>query len=86
MTITDTKEVVLALQAEGSDVCVALQDNRHSTTKYNGLAYHKLEPNTDSFYVDATLVDGNHGPVITYTYKIDVDPLKVHEIIRVPRL
>jgi hypothetical protein len=54
--------------------------------KYNGLAYHKLEPNTDPFYVDVTLVDGNHGPVITYTYKIDVNPLKVHEIIPVPKV
>jgi hypothetical protein len=35
--------------------------------------------------VGVTLVDANHGPVITYTYKIDVDPLRVHEIIRVPR-
>lgn len=84
MTITDTKELVLALQAEGSGVCVAVQDNRHSTNKYNGLTYHNLDPNTESFYVDVTLIDGNHGPVITYTYKIDVDPLKVHEIIRVP--
>lgn len=86
MRITDTKEVVLAIQAEGSDTCLAVQDNRHSTTKYNGLVYHKLEPNTDSFFVDVTLVDGNHGAVILYSYKIDVDPLKVHEIIRVPKL
>jgi len=86
MRITDTKEVVLAIQAEGNDTCLAVQDNRHSTTKYNGLVYHKLEPNADSFFVDVTLVDGNHGAVILYTYKIDVDPLKVHEIIRVPKL
>jgi hypothetical protein len=85
MAITDTKELVLALQVE-SGVCVAVQDNRHSTTKYNGLAYHKLEPNGDSFFVDVTLVDGNHGPVIAYSYKIDVDHLRVSEIIRVPKL
>jgi hypothetical protein len=85
MRITDTKELVLTLQADGSDVCLAVQDNRSSATKYNGLAFHKLEPNADSFFVGVTLVDANHGPVITYTYKIDVDPLRVHEIIRVPR-
>ncbi len=86
MRITDTRELVLAIQAEGSDVCLAVQDNRYSLDKYNGLAYHKLELHDGSFFVDVTLVDGNHGPVIVYTYKIDVDPLKVHEIIRVPRL
>jgi hypothetical protein len=85
MTLTDTKELVLVLQATGDAQCVAVQDNRHSTTKYNGLAFHKLEPHADSFFVDVTLVDANYGPVITYTYKIEVDPLKVHEIIRVPR-
>jgi hypothetical protein len=85
MRITDTKELVLAIQAEGSDVCLAVQDNRHSPNKYNGLAYHKLEPHDGSFFVDVTLVDGSHGPVIVYSYKIDVNPLKVHELIRVPR-
>jgi hypothetical protein len=86
MTITDTKELVLAMQAKGSDVCVAVQDKRHSTSRYNGLAYHNLEPNGESFFVDVTLVDGNHGPITAYSYKIDVDPLKVHEIIRVPKV
>jgi hypothetical protein len=86
MTITDTKELVLAMGAEGDDFWYAVQDNRHSATKYNGLALHKLEPHDGSFFVDVTLVDGNYGPVIVYSYKIDVDPLKVNELIRVPRL
>jgi hypothetical protein len=86
MRITDTKELVLTIQPKGSGVCLAVQDNRHSPDKCNGVAYHKLEPHDGSFFVDVTLVDGKHGPVIGYTYQIDVDPLKVHEIIRVPRL
>ena len=86
MRITDTKELVLVMQAEGDVTCLAVQDNRHSASRYNGLAYHRLEPHDGSFFVDVTLVDGNHGPVVTYSYKVDVDPLKVHEIIRVPRL
>jgi hypothetical protein len=86
MRITDTKELVLIIQAKGDDACLAVQDNRHSTGRYNGLAYHRLQPNDGSFFVDVTLVDGNHGPVIVYTYKIDVDPLTVHEIIRVPKI
>jgi hypothetical protein len=85
MAITDTKELVLVMQAHGGGVSVAVLDNRHSATKYNGLAYHRLELDVDSFFVDVTLVDGNHGPLVTYTYKIDTDPLAVHEIIRVPR-
>jgi|GEM_PF-6210127 len=85
MTLTDTKELVLVLQVPGDAQCVAVQDNRHSTAKYNGLAYQKLEPHADSFFIDVTLVDAKYGPVIAYTYKIEVDPLKVHEIIRVPR-
>jgi hypothetical protein len=50
MRFTDTKELVLAIQAEGSDVCLAVQDNRHSPNKYNDLAYQKLEPHDGSFF------------------------------------
>jgi hypothetical protein len=32
-----------------------------------------------------TLVDEFYGAIITYTYKIEINPLKVHEIIRVPK-
>jgi hypothetical protein len=86
MGITDTKELVLVLQQAGNRDCIAVQDNRHSTTRYNGLALHKLDPNADPFLVDVTLVDGNHGPIVSFSYKIEVEPLKVHEVIRVPRI
>jgi hypothetical protein len=85
LRITDTKELVLVIQPEGSNDCLAVQDNRHSSAKYKGLAYYKLEPHDGSFYVDVTLVDGNYGPVVGNSYKIEAHPLKVHKIIRVPR-
>jgi hypothetical protein len=84
MTLTDTNELVLVLHAAGE--FVAVQDNRHSRNKYKEITPKKLEPNTDSFFVDVALIDSNHGFVTSYTYKIDIDPLKIHEIIRVPRL
>jgi hypothetical protein len=84
MDLTDTKEVVLVLHAGGE--FVAVQDNRHSVSKYKEFTPHKLEPNADSFFVDVAVIDSNHGFVTSYTYKIDLDPLKVHEIIRVPTI
>ncbi len=83
MTLADTKELILILHA--NEKCVAVQDNRHSVNKYNGLSYDELMPDDDAFFVDVTLVDSSHGALITYSYKIETDPLKVHEIILVPR-
>jgi hypothetical protein len=82
--LTDTKELVLVLHA-GSEF-VAVQDNRHSRHKYKEFMPQKLEPNADSFFVDVALIDSNHGFVTSYTYKVDIDPLKIHEIIRVPAI
>ncbi len=82
MTLTDTKELVLLLHAGGQ--FLALQDNRHSRNKYKEFTPQKLEPNMDSFFVDVSVIDSNHGFVSSYTYKIDLDPFKVHEIIRIP--
>jgi hypothetical protein len=84
MDLTDTKEVVLVLYTAGQ--FVAVQDNRHSISKYKEFTPHKLEPNADSFFVDVAVIDSIHGFVTSYTYKIDLDPLKVHEIIRVPTI
>ena len=84
MTLTDTKELVLVLHAGG--YFLAVQDNRHSRNKYKEFTPQKLEPNTDSFFVDVSVIDSSHGFVTSYTYKIDIDPLKVHEIIRVPTI
>ena len=75
MTLTDTKELVLVLYSEGH--YLAVQDNRHSRNKYKEFTPQKLEPNTDSFFVDVAVIDSNHGFVTSYTYKIDIDPLKV---------
>jgi hypothetical protein len=83
MTLTDTKELVIVLEANGK--YLAVQDNRHSVMKENGLLPRLVEPHTDSFFVDVTLVDSKHGVLIVYTYKIEPNPLAVHEVIRVPR-
>lgn len=85
MTLTDTKELVLVMHAAGGRF-LAVQDNRHSRNRYKEFTPQELKPNTDSFFVDVSVIDSNHGFVTSYTYKIDVDPLKVHEIIRVPAI
>lgn len=78
-TLTNTKELILALELE--QTLVAIQDNRHSVSKRKEPSYFALE--TDRFFVLATLVDEIYGPLITYTYEIRTKPLKVFEIIRV---
>ena len=80
-TLTDTKELILAMGVEGH--FVAVQDNRHGVGKFHEPSYFDIEPKT--FFVDVILVDEIYGSLITYTYEIDTDPLKVSEIIRVPR-
>lgn len=84
MTLTDTKELILVLEDGGK--FAAVQDNRHGVSKNAGLLVRALEPRGESFFVDVTLVDEYFGPIITYTYRIDANPLRVHEIIRVPRI
>ena len=83
MTLSDTKEVVLLLSVAGK--YIAAQDNRRSADKYKPLSLHELKFGYDGIFIDVTLVSSDHGNLITYTYKIEPDPLKVHEIIRVPR-
>lgn len=82
-TLTDTKELILAVEGEGK--CIAIQDNRHSVSKFKQPSVYEFGKGVDSFFVDVTLVDEFYGAIITYTYKIEINPLKVHEIIRVPR-
>jgi hypothetical protein len=84
MTLSDTKELVLLLSAGGK--YIAVQDNRHSLERYKPLSLHELTFVYDGIYIDVTLVDRNHGNLILYTYKVEPDPLKVHEIICVPRV
>ncbi len=81
-TLTDTKELILAVEAEGK--CIAIQDNRHSVSKFKQPSLYQFGKDVDAFFVDVTLVDEFYGAIITYTYKIEINPLKVHEIIRVP--
>lgn len=83
MTLSDTKELVLLLSAGGK--YIAVQDNRRSVERYKPLSLQELKFGYDGIYIDVTLVDSNHGNLILYTYKVEPDPLKVHEIIRVPR-
>jgi hypothetical protein len=83
-TLTDTKELILAVEGDGK--CIAIQDNRHSLTKFKQPSVHVFRKEVDAFFVDVTLVDEFYGAVITYTYKIETSPLRVHEIIRVPPL
>lgn len=82
MTLTDTKELVLVVQGEGH--CAAIQDNRHSVSKRSEPTVYVFDSDLHEFYVDVTLVDDHHGSLVTYTYKVETDPLRVHEIIRVP--
>jgi hypothetical protein len=78
--LTDTKELILVMGANGK--FVAIQDNRHGVSKFNEPSYYELEP--DTFFVDVTLVDEIYGSLITYTYEVETNPLKVSEIIRIP--
>src|SRR5258708_22429111 len=82
-TLTDTKELILAVEGEGK--CIAIQDNRHSVSKFKQPSVYEFGKGVEEFYVDVTLVDEFCGAIITYTYKIEIKPLKVSEIIRVPR-
>jgi len=81
-TLTDTKELILAV--DGGGKCIAIQDNRHSVSKFKQPSVYEFGKDVDAFFVDVTLVDELYGVIITYTYKIEINPLKVHEIIRVP--
>jgi hypothetical protein len=83
-TLTDTKELILAL--EGGGKCIAIQDNRHSVNRFKQPSVYEFGKDVDAFFVDVTLVDEFYGAIITYTYKIEVKPLKVFEIIRVPHV
>jgi hypothetical protein len=83
MTLTDTKELVLLVVAD--DTYIAVQDNRRSRERYKPLSYQEVEVDGDGIFIDVTLVGDGHGNIITYTYKVRPQPLKVHEIIRVPR-
>jgi hypothetical protein len=80
-TLTNTKELILVMGAD--EAFVAVQDNRHSLSKQKEPFYFALD--VDECFVDVTLVDEIYGPLITYTYKIRTKPLKVDEIIRIPR-
>ncbi len=82
-TLTDTKELILAV--EGESKCLAIQDNRHSVSKFKQPSVYEFGKDVDAFSVDVTLVDEFYGAIITYTYEVEINPLKVHEIIRVPR-
>jgi len=84
MTLTDTKELVIVLAGNGK--YLAVQDNRHSVMKDNGLLPRVVQPYADAFFVDVTLVDSKYGVLIIYTYKVETNPLAVHEIICVPRI
>jgi len=77
--LSDTKEVILAIATNGK--VAAVQDNRHSISRLNEPSYFEIEPAT--FFVVVTLVDEIYGPLITYCYKIETDPLKISEIIQV---
>jgi len=81
-TLTDTKELILTVEGEGK--CIAIQDNRHSASKFKQPSVYELNRAVDEFFVDVTLVDEFYGAIITYTYKIEIKPLKVSEILRVP--
>jgi hypothetical protein len=81
-TLTDTKELILAVAGEGK--CIAIQDNRHSVSKFKEPSVYEFGKGVEEFFVDVTLVDEFYGAIITYTYKIEIKPLKVSEIIRVP--
>jgi hypothetical protein len=83
-TLTDTKELILAVEGEGK--CIAIQDNRHGLSKFKQPSVYEFGKDVDAFFVDVTLVDEFYGAIITYTYKVEIEPLKVHEIIRVPRV
>ena len=84
-----SEETIRQIRKQRSEyvpVLLAIQDNRHSRNKYKEFTPQELKPNTDSFFVDVSVIDSNQGFVTSYTYKIDLDPLKVHEIIRVPTI
>jgi hypothetical protein len=81
-TLTDTKELILVWEANGK--LLAIQDNRHSVSKFKEPSYYELAQ--DEFFINVTLVDEIYGTLITYTYKVESDPFKVSEIIRMPRL
>lgn len=82
-TLTDTKELILVVEGEGKTI--ALQDNRHSVNKFKQPSVYEFKKAVNEFFVDVTLVDEFYGAIITYTYKIELKPLKVSEIIVVPR-
>jgi hypothetical protein len=73
-----------ALEVSSSPTEIMI-DNRRSVEKYKPLSYQELNVGHDGIFIDVTLVGGNHGNLITYTYKVEPQPLKVYEIIRVPR-
>jgi hypothetical protein len=67
-----------SLSLEGEGICVAIQDNRHSVTKSKQPLVYEFNKQVDAFFVDVTLVDEFYGAIITYTYKIETGPLRVH--------
>lgn len=81
MTLTDTRELILAIEYDGK--CLAVQDNRHSVERHKDFAYPELPRHP--FYVDVTLTDRRFGNLISFTYEITPNPLRVAEIIRVPK-
>ncbi len=80
-TLTDTHELILVWKENGN--FVAVQDNRHSISKFKEPSYYELAEH--EFFVNVTLVDEIYGSLITYTYKVETNPFKVSEIIRFPR-
>jgi hypothetical protein len=82
MTLSATRELILVL-ADEKGKCLAVQDNRHGANKWGEPTIYKLDSGMDTSYVYVTLVDDEHGDVISYSYRIGTDPLRVHEMIRV---
>jgi hypothetical protein len=62
---------------------VEVQDNRHSLSKYNPSTFFDFPQDLKDIYADVTLVHDEYGILISYTYQIVMNPLAVHEIIRV---
>jgi hypothetical protein len=80
MGIADTKEVLLLVNHDG--MCVALQDNRRSVARRDPASVFQFPSDLESMFVDVTLLDDMYGPIITYTYELKINPLRVFQIIR----
>jgi hypothetical protein len=79
MTLTNTKELILAVQWE--DQCKVVHDNRHGVQNNRGFSFYSFPPDCDQFFATVQLVDEQYGPICYDAFRIRRDPF---EITRIP--